>query len=54
MVQLPEPAATVEQLFVCEKSPEFVPVMLMLLIVKEAFPGFVTVIDSDVLVVLTT
>jgi len=53
-VQLPEPAATVEQLFVCEKSPEFVPVMLMLLMVRAAFPGFVTVMDSAVLVVLTT
>lgn len=53
-MQLPEPAATLEQLFVWEKSPEFVPVMLMLLIVSEAFPGFVTVIDSAVLLVLTT
>lgn len=54
MVQLPEPAATVEQLFVCEKSPELVPVMATLLIVSDAFPGFVTVIDSAVLLVLTT
>ena len=53
-VQLPDPAATVEQLFVCEKSPEFVPVIVMLLIVSGALPGFVTVIDSAVLLVLTT
>jgi len=54
MVQLPEPAATVEQLFVWEKSPELVPVMLTLLMVSEAFPGFVIVIDSAVLLVPTT
>jgi len=52
MVQLPEPAATVEQLFVCEKSPALVPVMLTALIVNVAVPGFVTVIDSAVLLVL--
>ena len=52
MVQLPEPAATVEQLFVCEKSPEFVPVMVTPLMLNVAVPGFVTVIDSAVLLVL--
>ena len=53
-MQLPLPAATLEQLLVCEKSPEFVPVMVTLLIVSVAFPGLVTVIDSAVLLVLTT
>ena len=52
MVQLPEPAATVEQLLVCEKSPEFVPVILKALMVSVAVPGLVTVIDSAVLLVL--
>ena len=52
MVQLPEPAATVEQLLVCEKSPEFVPVILTALMVSVAVPGLVTVIDSAVLLVL--
>jgi len=52
MVQLPDPAATVEQLFVCEKSPAFVPVMLTPLTVNVAVPGLVTVIDSVALVVL--
>jgi hypothetical protein len=51
-VQLPDPAATVEQLFICEKSPEFVPVMLTLLMVSVAVPGLVTVMDSAVLDVL--
>ena len=51
-MQLPEPAATVEQLFVCEKSPELVPVMETALIVKVAVPGFVTVMDSAELDVL--
>ena len=54
MVQLPDPAATVAQLLVCEKSPAFVPVMETALMVKVALPGFVTVIDSAVLDVLTT
>ena len=53
IVQLPLPAATVEQLFVCEKSPKFVPVRVMPLIVRAELPGLVTVIDSAVLVVLT-
>jgi hypothetical protein len=52
MMQLPLPAATVEQLFVCEKSPEFVPVTLTLLMVSVAVPVLVTVIDSAVLLVL--
>ena len=51
-MQLPEPAATVEQLFVCEKSAALVPVMLTPLMVNVAVPGFVTVIDSAVLLVL--
>jgi hypothetical protein len=51
-VQLPEPAATVEQLLVCEKSLELVPVMLTALMVRVAVPGLVTVIDSAVLLVL--
>ena len=51
-MQLPDPAATVEQLLVCEKSPAFVPVMLTPLMVKVAVPGLVTVIDSAVLLVL--
>ena len=51
-MQLPDPAATVEQLLVCEKSPAFVPVMLTPLMVNVAVPGLVTVIDSDVLLVL--
>lgn len=41
-------------MFVCEKSPEFVPVMLTPLIVKVAVPGLVTVMDSAVLLVLTS
>jgi hypothetical protein len=52
MVQLPPPAAIVEQLFVCEKSPEFVPAIEMLLIVSDPLPGFVTVIVSAALDVL--
>ena len=52
MVHEPDPAATVEQLLVWEKSPEFVPVMLTLLMVSVAVPGLVTVIDSAVLAVL--
>ena len=51
-MQLPDPAATVEQLLVCEKSAAFVPVMLTALMVNVAVPGLVTVIDSDVLLVL--
>ena len=52
IVQLPEPAATVEQLLVCEKSAEFAPVMLTPLMVRVPVPGLVTVIDSAVLLVL--
>lgn len=37
---------------VCEKSPELVPVTLTPLMVNVAVPGFVTVIDSAVLLVL--
>ena len=54
MVQLPDPAATVEQLFVCEKSAELVPVIDTALIVSVAVPGFVTVMDSAELVVFRT
>ena len=54
MVQLPEPAATVEQLFVCAKSPELVPVIDTPLTVRVAVPGFVTVMDSGELVVFRT
>lgn len=39
-------------MFVCEKSPEFVPEMLTALIVNVAVPGLVTVMDSAVLLVL--
>ncbi len=41
-------------MLVCEKSPEFVPVMLTPLMVSVAVPGFDTVIDSAVLLVLTS
>jgi hypothetical protein len=51
-VQLPEFAATLEQLFVCEKSPAFKPVIVTLLIVRVTAPVLVTVIDSAPLVVL--
>ena len=54
MVQLPEPAATVEQLFVCEKSEALVPVIVTLLMVNVAVPGLVTVIDSAALPVLSS
>ena len=52
MVQFPLLLKLLPQLFVCEKSPEFVPVMLMLLIVNAWLPGLVSVTVCAVLVVL--
>jgi hypothetical protein len=53
MVQLPDPAATLEQLFVCEKSAAFVPTILTELNVRAALPEFVIVMDCDELEVPT-
>jgi len=52
IVQLPDPAATVVQLFVCEKSAAFVPLIAIPLMLSVAVPGFVMIIDSAVLLVL--
>ena len=52
MVQFPLLLKLLPQLFVWEKSPEFVPVMLILLMVKDWLPGFVSVTVWAVLVVL--
>lgn len=51
-VQFPFALKLLPQLLVCEKSPEFVPVMLMLLIVKAWLPELVSVTVFAVLVVL--
>ena len=50
MVQLAEPATDVPQVFVCTKSPEFVPLVNMLVIGTGAAPRFVTVMVFPVLV----
>ena len=53
IVQFPPlPARLLPQLLVCEKSPEFVPVMLILEIVRLWFPELVSVTVCAVLVVL--
>jgi hypothetical protein len=52
MVQPPEFAARLVQLFVWEKSPEFNPGIVTLVIVTMLFPVLVTVIDLALLVVL--
>ncbi len=53
IVQFPLLLKLLPQLFVCEKSPEFVPVMLILLMVNDWLPEFVSVTVLAVLVVLT-
>lgn len=54
IVHVPPLAPTeLPQVFVCAKSPAFVPVKVMLLIVRLAFPVLVNVTDWEVLVELT-
>jgi hypothetical protein len=53
IVQVVAGATELPQLLVCAKSPGFVPVMLMLLMVKAAFPGLLNVRLLAALVVPT-
>jgi hypothetical protein len=53
IAQLAATASEVPQVFVCEKSPELVPVMLMLMLVILALPVLVIVMLCAELVVPT-
>jgi hypothetical protein len=54
MLQLLPAPTDDPHVFVCAKSPEFVPVIVMLEIVNVVPPVLVNVIDCEPLVVLTT
>src|ERR1035437_7343913 len=53
MLQLPPAATLAPQVLVCAKSPAFVPVTPMLVIVRAPDPVLLSVTDWAVLVVLT-
>ena len=53
IVQLAAAATLLPQLFVCEKSPAFVPLRAMLVILNAPVPESVRVTDCAALVVLT-